>query len=230
MGKYIISTLILIVGGIFIWTNLIGITKKEIKSSDGKFVIRISEVYGGTLVRLSTKHGWPLFKKLYSRAEMDGVPFAFEWFPDAVAMIDHFDFGTSIMVLALPSGQRLQFMSQRESEVREGLRWKYAFTDYPKMIREKKDTATGGMLRVYTNEPNEGSLKKNPVWFSNFAVLFKFEDPIAREESILASIALKELGKFCSNPDLYRSVKASFENHFFHAIRFSCHSPRDNKQ
>lgn len=230
MGKCIFGVAVLLVCGLVTWLNYVGFTKQEIHSPDGKFVIKLADVgfNGGTLLRLSTKRGWPLYSRFYHWAEKDGVPYAFEWFPDAVAMIDHFDLGTSLNLVALPSGQPIEFLSQRETEVREALRWKYSFTDYRKMIQENK-TTIDGTIRIYTNDPSEGFLDKKPVWFSDFAVLFKLDPATPRDESILSATAFKTIEKSCNNPNLYLSAKASFENQLFHAFRISCHKQRAPK-
>lgn len=226
--KYVLGLLLSAVVALLVWNNYIGTTIKQIQSPDGKHKIRIAAVgiNGGTQLRLSTQSGWPLYSKFFHWGVRDGVPFAFEWFPDAVAMIDHFDLGTSVSSLALSNGQPLEFLSDRETEIREALRWKYNFSDYRKMTLERQDKATGGVLRVYTNEQTEGSLSGKPVWFQTFVVLFKFPDAAARSEAVLSTSSLEAIGKACNDPYKFRSVRASFGNDSFHSLYFTCHKPR----
>lgn len=230
-AKYgIIAAMIFFAGFIF-WLECIGLTSREIKSPDGKFVIKIASVglNGTKLVQLSTRVGWPLYRKFYEWHVRDGVPAYFEWFPDAVAFIDHFDFGTSIKVLALPSGKELEYLSPRYNEIQEALRWKYSFTDYDEMTSESKTAAIPADYRVYAIPPREGTLNEVPVRFSYYCVLFKLNAAQTVTEATVRKTAEKIVSKDCQNAWINRFTKTARGEEAFYSVAFSCHVPLPKK-
>jgi hypothetical protein len=156
----------------------------------------------------------------------DGIPFAFEWFDDAVAYIDNFDFGTSVHTFSLSDGNELEYLSAREKEIREALRWKYSFTDIRELLKEGRDGESRMFYRIYTDPPSEGSLADKPVTFSHYQVLFKLEDGSPLNVGGLKKLAQKLLGESCDNANMYEAVEAAYKLDRFFSVGFSCNKPR----
>lgn len=223
----IFLALLAFLGTTILVANYIGIPKQTFRSPDGKHVFRINEpvLRGGTLVRLSTWYGWPLYSEFYGFHVRDGIPHAIEWFDDVVALVDHFDGGTSLKVIDRASGDELDFLSEKAVVTREALRWKHSFSDFRNLVSERQDTSIPAAVRIYGDIPTEGSFDNISGTISRFLILFKLNPRTPVDEAVLKIKAIKTLGRRCQNGNIYETAKATRNGDAFYSLAFNCIKP-----